>query len=391
VKRREYDVIWARITNTPRKDHKVPEPYTSETATETGRKRAAAEQEKANKREEERRRRLNFLESQTKFYDGMVLELNRKVQKLKADIQHLQKLDDEAARKEQERNSWWTYLSSPIYGRVQESEEEKRERDVKRLQRTASRSVKTAELSREEAGLRSWKERLESTNKQIAGEKLQQEEEERQAAKKKREQFEREAEARRKAEAGRVYAERMKLWEEEALRAREARERWQRESEALQKKAREEEVARQQKAREQEEAYQKKVKEQAEARARRENERSKAFAEETKRFQEGRPDWYQPLAKSAFQSTASTSTKSTPCKHDKFWPKIEGSQSCDSCHQYQKRFAFRCPSCTMIACANCRQILRGEKVRTRNQTGSSRTGRDRGGFEPYDGDFYCYD
>lgn len=50
------------------------------------------------------------------------------------------------------------------------------------------------------------------------------------------------------------------------------------------------------------------------------------------------------------------------CQHQRFWPKVEGRQHCRRCRTFQRLFAFECPDCGTIACASCRQFLRGEEV-----------------------------
>jgi predicted RNA-binding Zn-ribbon protein involved in translation (DUF1610 family) len=57
-------------------------------------------------------------------------------------------------------------------------------------------------------------------------------------------------------------------------------------------------------------------------------------------------------------SEASPSQSTTQCKHNTFWPKIDGRHSCMECQEVQNRFALKCPECGIIACANCRRHLR---------------------------------
>lgn len=56
------------------------------------------------------------------------------------------------------------------------------------------------------------------------------------------------------------------------------------------------------------------------------------------------------------------SWKTSPRLHEKFWPKREGSHHCSNCHHVQSHFAFQCPDCGRVACANCRRLLRGKKT-----------------------------
>jgi len=75
-----------------------------------------------------------------------------------------------------------------------------------------------------------------------------------------------------------------------------------------------------------------------------------------------------PATASNSSHRASASNGST-CRHDAFWPKLQGSHLCSNCHTIQTRFAFQCPGCKMIACASCLKSLRGERPRDDNKSG----------------------
>ena len=224
----------------------------------------------------------------------------------------LQDQDDEETRKERERNSWFTYLTSPIYGTKAETDEQKRIRETERLQRLASQSIKRSELQQKEARLESLESALRDTNSKIAAEKLRYETEARAQAAKRQEQLRKEQEKRRQER-------------EQQERERQA------EKAAAQEKARREEAVRA-------------AKQAQEAREAQERARAARQAEAVRQAEAARQR----------QNTS-------PCQHKAFWPKLEGSHLCGNCHSTTRRFAFQCPGCRMIACANCRQSLRGEK------------------------------
>lgn len=46
------------------------------------------------------------------------------------------------------------------------------------------------------------------------------------------------------------------------------------------------------------------------------------------------------------------------CQHDRWWPKVMGQFVCERCSVWTLRFAFRCPSCSIVACANCRNAMK---------------------------------
>lgn len=44
--------------------------------------------------------------------------------------------------------------------------------------------------------------------------------------------------------------------------------------------------------------------------------------------------------------------------HAQWWPRITGQFTCERCRHRIRRFAFRCPCCSTVACAKCRDVLR---------------------------------
>jgi len=311
-------------------------------------------------------------------YDGDIFELSRIVRKLVADLKRLQDQDDEELRKERERKSWWTYVTSPFSAPPKETEEEKQTREVERLQRLASKRIKEQDLAEKEAKLKRWKDALEDANNKIAAEKAKEEEEARSRAAKFQERLRREQEARRRAEQQAAEEETRKRWEDiqarmrqeqaaraarEAREAREAQEAWeaqQRAWKAAEERRKVEENRRAEQRRQAEEKRKVEQKQRAEA-----EKRARASRAETvRKAQQGRNDWFEPEVPSYSFSRASAPKKtSSACRHEMFWPKLNGSRACQNCHGIQRHFAFQCPGCSMIACASCRQTLRGEKRR----------------------------
>ncbi len=174
-KRRAYDIRWMGI-----RDHLQAQRESDKCqaeAAETARKRATEGRAKKQKEDDARQERLRSLEMFKSRYDSDIFELNRVVRKLTADFKRLQDQDDEDLRKERKRNSWWTYLSSPIYGKVNETDEQKQKRETERLHRLASKSIKRSELQGKEAKLQTLQDALQNVNSKIAAEKKKAEDE----------------------------------------------------------------------------------------------------------------------------------------------------------------------------------------------------------------------
>ena len=362
-KRRIYDIRWESIRNTQR---------TQQEAAEAERKRAAQEaQEKADKQKEEttRQDQLRHLELHRSRYDGDIFEANRVVRRLVADLKRLQDQDDEEKRKEKERNSWWTYMTSPIYSKPKETEIEKQERENKRLQRLASRSIKENELTQRNAKLQSLQDALQDVSSKIAAVKKKEEDEARVQAAKRQERLRKEQEAKR-------------LREEEEMC--EARTRW--------AKMQEDRAA--QAAKEAREAAQERVRKATDERRKAESEeraRAARVAEAARKAQDQPHGTFQPETPSYRASRASrashaSASNETTCRHDKFWTKIEGSHLCSNCHSTQRHFAFQCPGCRKIACASCRRSLRGEKSGKRRTDYGRNNHRSDFGYNDYDYD-----
>ena len=198
AKRRTYDIIWPRIKENRRTEEEAQKRETE--AAEKERKRAAEEKVKNQKKESARQERLQHLQLLKSRHENDIFEGNRVVRRLTADLKRLQDLDDDELRKERERNSWWTFITSPIYGEVKETEEQKQKRETERLQRLASKSIKENQLAQKEVILQKSRYALDNVNSNIAAVKKEEEDEARIQAVRRQEQLRKEEEARRRVE-----------------------------------------------------------------------------------------------------------------------------------------------------------------------------------------------
>lgn len=335
-------------------------------AEESEQRRASQQKAKERRMEESRQERVRQLEVLKCRYNDDIFEFTRAVRKLTADLTILQDKDDEDSRKERERNGWLVYLTSPFYGKQKETEDEKMAREIERIQRLAIKRIKESELKEKVTKLNRLHDALQDANNKIAIEnekaleavktlireenlrkakeasmKMEQDMREKRArfeeirVKANKERAEREAKKARKAEAA------LKA-QEELERARKAVEAERYKQEVKQAQRRQEEHERTRKA-------------SAEINRKLTEERKRAThaAEEAVRNAQ---------AQAAFKygfSHDSNSTSSS-CKHERYWLRVMGRQQCQNCNLIQNRFAFQCPSCRIMACASCRQILRGE-------------------------------
>lgn len=83
-------------------------------------------------------------------------------------VMRLQSKDDEYSRENSERNGWFAFLASPIYGRKRETDDEKMAREIERIQRVAIKRIKASELKEKETKLNGLQDALRDANDKIA-------------------------------------------------------------------------------------------------------------------------------------------------------------------------------------------------------------------------------
>ena len=250
---------------------------------------------------------------------------------MQAFVRQSQELDAEDDRREKARNSWWTYLSAPLYGKAgEETEQEKSLRQMERLQRGASRRIKESEVVKREKEVEGLLCKIHRVKSRIEAEK-----------------------SRAADEAAAVERARMARMQDEA------RERQEQERRKMEERLFRAEEIRKQREKEEWERQQKAAQEYMKRMGRESREREDRCAEEAR--QRAREAAARAQRNRGRQTGRTNET--TVCRHQKFWNKINGRQLCSECEIFQPRFTFRCPSCSKVACASCRQKLRGEGQR----------------------------
>lgn len=343
-----YDIQWICL-----KDQREAKRREAEDA-ETERRRAAEATSSEQRERKAWQERLRPLEQAKYKCDSDIFELNRSIRKLSADLNRLRDQDDQDLRKDTAKNSWWTYLTAPVYGRANETEEQVQQRRTEAVHRRAVKSVKEHDLRQKEAKLRSLESELRDLDRGIAAEREKFNDEQLKRAAKRQEQLRKEQEVRRREEEQRRRDEWAKWEATQATRRRE---------EAAARAAKE--------AREAEEAAKAKDRERAaraetfmaemRARAARESLQAREAMKAKERAQASREaEAARQKATSPKYSRppASTSLNKDTCRHNAFWPKLQGSHLCSNCNVWQNRFALQCPGCKLIACASCRKILK---------------------------------
>ena len=375
TERRIYDLQWVGIRQ--RKTAQEESEKRQPEASKNERDRAAAAELRRKKEQAALVEQLRLLERQKAEYETKSSECSRAIRNLSATLKRLRERDEEDMRKESERNSWWTFFTSPIYGRqVPETEEQKQQREFHRLQRLHTNNIKEKDIIQQEANAHNLKDRLQDVISKIAEVKRKIEDARLADEARMQERLRREQEAKRRAEAQQERERQAKWkawWEAESVRLRKeedekkrAEAQQERERQAKWKAEREAESARLRK----EEEAKRTARQAREAQAAEEAQRRARVAQEARnrrqqtaraQAQRGRGSGGYGQAQSA-TARASASTQGI-CRHNAFWPKIQGASLCSNCNLVQNHFAFQCPGCSKIACATCRQALRGERRR----------------------------
>ena len=266
-------------------------------------------------------------------------------------------------------------------------------RETERIQRLAIKRIKGSELKEKDTNLNRLQDALQDVNNKITVEREKAEEEVRtqvreekvrnermKADQEMREIWKRSEEIRVKTRKERAEGEAKKACEAEGARkAQEEQERVRKAAaaeryklEAEQARRRQEEQERVRKA-----AAAERYKLEAEQARRRQEEQEslrKASVERDKKLAEERIRATHAAKEAALKARAPYGSSHAPnstrsnCRHDRFWPKVEGKQQCSNCSAFQNWFAFQCPGCGMVACADCRQTLRGEVRKGHNKS-----------------------
>jgi DNA repair exonuclease SbcCD ATPase subunit len=328
-KRRAYDLIYPSIIRSR------PSPQTTQTTRpphastpQSGALSEAAQIAALQKSKQERGARWW---TKKNAFESSIFELQRDIRRLEQEINNLDSIAVAEAAEEAQKNSWGTWLLSPIYKKAEESEEEKAHKDRERQERRIEKDMKerrlglkNADLEKEESRLRKAKEEVNAADLVDNG-KIRVFQDRTRA----RETWERQ-------ERERVERERIaRIWkqqqEERGKREREA-------AEALRKQQAEERAAEQKRQEEQAKKWQ------------------KIIDDETKKYREQYA--HLDLPECFFTADGSTRQASTStCPHDGWWPKVQGRTACPECCEIWN-YLLQCPGCKMKACPRCQATIR---------------------------------
>jgi glucan-binding YG repeat protein len=235
-------------------------------------------------------------------------------------------------REESGKATWWGYFTSILQG-PQETEEARIKRDNDRLRKIAARRIRDSEVQREIAAVRDLENAINATHSSITSaefkirtEKYREEREEREEQEKRRME-----EERLRQEANRRMAEELRK-QQEKRRVEEERLR----QEANRRMAEELRKQQEKQAQQANKGYKYPSQEQGASRS-----RNSVQSEGKQNFHE----------------------KET-CHHHGWWIQIDVPTPCSRCSSVTRKFIFQCPGCGKLACASCREAIKGVRFRS---------------------------
>ncbi|TPX20022.1 hypothetical protein DIZ76_017817 [Coccidioides immitis] len=263
---------------------------------------------------------LRHLNNRRWELENKIFEAQRMVDRYERDLRRLQEEAEMDTKEQAAKGGWWAYIWPFGASRGGEIKDEHDDRRRRELHRKAAQRIKEQHLEEQRQFISRIKAQLQSTNCEI---------------KKFQEEIEREE---REKEKKRHREEEEKRWREVLKRQAEEEERRRREFQAQMGKV-------------QKKSHNQSAKTQRQSSW---TEQKKDTKMENARRQANRG------SHATNRSTNPLRPNMVLCDHALWWPRVDGTHLCSRCLTHTTRFAFRCPRCNKVACASCRDILRGK-------------------------------
>lgn len=337
-KRGAYDLIYPSITRSHSGYQSTPTPRPPPASAPRSEALSEAAQIAAlQKSKQERGARWR---TKKNAFDLSIFELQRGIRRLEQEIKNLTSVLAAEAAAEAQKNSWGTWLLSPIYKKAEDTEEIKARKDRERQERRIEKDMKERRLDLRKTDLEEKENRLKKAKNEVDAADL--------------------------VDEGKIQAIEIKKW------ARESRERQEREKverERLAKIWKQQQAQREQREREAAEVLRKQYAEQRAAQQKRQEEenrrRQKILDDERRRAQEHYA-YFAPPESSTRHAYTST------CRHDGWWPKVQGRADCPECNE-SWTYLLQCPSCEVKACPRCQSTMRPRRRTSRREPSRMRT------------------
>ncbi|OAL06638.1 DnaJ-domain-containing protein [Phaeosphaeriaceae sp. SRC1lsM3a] len=345
--RRKYDLLHPHFKGKAESSQYTQKPRTqSETLSETA--EIAALEKSKQERAAQWRTKNNISES-------LIFETKRAIRRLEQEIKGLDSIVAAEAAAEARKNSWGTWVLSPMYQGADESLEEKDLKERARQERRIEKDMKERRLDNE-------KKKLKAAEFSMSTAKVEKE-----AADSKDDMKIRILQYRIQMRENRQRRESEQLEKERAAKQRKQQ---QEEQEKRQREAaeilRQQQAARRKAEQEKREADIKrwqKIAEEVAARRRAEQEEHQAdIKRQQKMAKDERERQRVRTAYSVFFGESTSQTRRASCRHDGWWPKVQGRTACPECSEFWT-YLLECPGCDMKACPKCQAAVRPRRQR----------------------------
>ncbi|KAK5687964.1 hypothetical protein LTR17_026612 [Elasticomyces elasticus] len=378
--RRGYDLVYHSIKRCDPCPGATPSPRTFPTPPPQS--RAISEAAQIAVLQKSKQERAARWQTKKTAFDSAVFELQRDIRQLEQKIRNLDSIIAAEAAVEAQKNSWSTWVLSPVYKKVEDTEDEKARKDIERQEKKMERDMKERRLDSKKADVKK-KELLLSKAKAFIDAADRSEDEKLlaiRAGQAARDDWERKVKERDERER---LAEIRRQKEQHGERQRVERER-------LEKALRRDEVQRQERQRTEEAAAELSRQRDAEKRAA----EQRGQAEESRRRQKMLDDEARRRRRFDTQyKSPSSSTRqvySSTCLQGGWWDKAQGRKACPECHEVWP-YLLECPGCAVKACPKCQKDMRprmphGQANTTRKE--SSKMTTPSPDFDYVDGDDY---
>ncbi|KAK4888652.1 hypothetical protein LTR27_012496 [Elasticomyces elasticus] len=358
-KRRDYDLIYPSITRSHPGGSRTqaPRPFPASTP----QSEAASEAVQIATLQKSKQERAARWQTKKTALVASMRELQRTIASLEQEIKNLDSISAAEAAVEARKNSWGTWLVSPLFKKVEESEEEKARKCVKRQERKMEKDMKERRIESRKADLRREKALYDTAKAEIDAADCCEDAKIQAAQAKGRARDDRERAAKARSESERLAKIYKQQREQQEERERVERERlvkiWQQQEKQRMEQQRADQAAADQMA-----------KQYAAQRARQEEDsrrRQNIINDEAKRRRDfdSRYGGPQSNLRSTYgfaQQSHGSSRKvgRSTCGHDGWWDKVQGRMQCPECSDVWT-YLLECPNCAIKACPKCLSSVKG--------------------------------
>jgi hypothetical protein len=301
------------------------------------------------------RERLGKWLKEQSILGSSIFDIQREIKRYEEAIEALASISAAEAAAERQKNSWSTWILSPLYKKVEESEDVKAENDRARQERRIEKDMKERRLEASKTRLENAETSMRTSKAKFDAAKQKDEEMVKDLIAKAHRREDRERQE-REAAARKVREEQMRRQQEQQEKARreaaEAR-RKQQEADRLAEQKRQEEEAKR--------WHEYIVNLQAHLDSREKVEKQQEDLNKHQHYQ------HTPFFSSTERTPPRHTNHSTTatCRHEGWWPKVKIRAECPECYDVWN-YLLRCPGCSMQACPKCQAAIR-PKYQARNK------------------------